>query len=459
MISEKLDVLMTALNAGNGDIAKLAGFDRSNVSRIRSGSRVPRIGGASVSRLAQALVDFAVRYGRTEVLCDTIMCSRDIQGAALVSAASEWLCQNESEYAKMPERSAETSNTAAVFGRKLSRITELAGISNVNLSKAVNIDPSYLSRMKTGKRLPGENSRVLEGICSVLLKKITDKQHMAELAGIMGESASGFITSPEKLASWLMNASDETYKVSVSQLISHISAIGSFTLPAAVPEKAAVAITENETIYHGTDGLRRAVTRFLQSTRENSRLCLYSDQSMDWMTGSFNAAWKRLLAASLGRGVRIRIIHDIERSPVEMLEAVTSWLPLYMTGLIEPYYCTIPRGNRFGYTMFLDPGNACIEGICVRGMEEICDYHYITDDEGLNVRRKEFSQLIGSSRRLIEIAPGIVPDMPGAVCRTVDGVRLMITEKLVVIVKLSAPSFTFRFEHPLLIEPFRSLYT
>ena len=460
MFCERLNRLMNDINAGNGDIAEIAGFDRSNVSRLRSGSRVPRKGGASVGRLSQAIVDLAVSRGSIDKLCAAIGCSENTNGDMMRNMVEEWLCDDNKPKSVSSEKSHDRSQSAAVFGRKLSRLTELAGISSVNLSKAVNIDPSYLSRMRTGKRLPGGNSRVLEDICSVLIKKITEKQRLSELAGIMGENMGNFSTEPEHLSAWLMNVSEEAYKVSVDRLIQRIGTLSpEITAPIPpVPQEVIESVACDESLqYRGTDGLRKAVTRFLLSAeKRGSTLWLYSDQSMDWMSGSYNALWQSLLASALSRGVKIRIIHDIERGTAEMLNAISSWLPLYMTGMIEPYYCTLPSDSRFGCTMFLEPGFACIEGFCVRGTESECEYHYVTDSEQLEVREREYSRLMEMSRRLVEITPGVAQNVPDSLQRTIGDVQVTLSGGTVVLAKLTSPSYSFRFDHPLLAAPFRN---
>ena len=54
------------------------------------------------------------------------------------------------------------------------------------------------------------------------------------------------------------------------------------------------------------------------------------------------------MEACIRGGVRIRIIHNIDRGLEEMTAAIRGWLPLYMSGRIEGFYSTRPGGSRFG---------------------------------------------------------------------------------------------------------------
>ncbi len=458
MFCERLDRLMSFLHLSNSDIAELAGFDRSNVSRMRNGSRIPRKDGASVRRLVNAIIELAYLNGIEDMLMTAVALETD-DAENLPTAVIKWL-YDEKVCSTVPDNEQVKLRSTEVFGRKLRSIIELAGISSVNLSKAVNIDPSYLSRMRTGKRLPGENSRVLEDICSVLIRKIAEKQRLSELAGIMGDDPGNFSAEPVHLSAWLMNLSEAAYKVTVDRLIKRIGTLSlEITAPIPpVPQEVVESVKHDASLnYRGTEGLRKAVTRFLLSAAERgSTLLLYSDQSMEWMGGEYNALWRSLLANALSRGVKIRIIHNIERGAAEMLDAISGWLPLYMTGMIEPYYCTLPSNGRFGCTLFLDPGCACIEGFCVRGTDAECGYTYFTDPEQLEVRRNEYLRLLEMSRRLVEITPGTAEPVPDSFQRTIDDVQVMISEGTVILTKLTSPSYSFRFDHPLLVEPFRN---
>lgn len=105
--------------------------------------------------------------------------------------------------------------------------------------------------------------------------------------------------------------------------------------------------------------------RFLSdAARLGGELWLYSDEPMGWLTDDpqFKANWAFLMLSCLKARVKIRILHNINRGVEEMVAAIRSWLPLYMSGLIEPYACRKPKDPRFFRTMFTprecrDPGS------------------------------------------------------------------------------------------------------
>ena len=74
--------------------------------------------------------------------------------------------------------------------------------------------------------------------------------------------------------------------------------------------------------------------------KEPQTLLLFSDENMAWLyeDTAFAARWAELFAQVLARGNRVRIVHTVSRNMNEMLEAVTKWVPIYMTGAVEPYH-------------------------------------------------------------------------------------------------------------------------
>lgn len=83
---------------------------------------------------------------------------------------------------------------------------------------------------------------------------------------------------------------------------------------------------------------------------------------MAWLyeDAAFAARWAELFTQVLMRGNRVRVIHTVARSMNDMLEAVTKWVSIYMTGAVEPYCYPRLRDGLFQRTMFIAPNTAAI---------------------------------------------------------------------------------------------------
>ena len=146
-------------------------------------------------------------------------------------------------------------------------------------------------------------------------------------------------------------------------------------VPLLTLEEAAEETEEGP--YIGMEGLQKAVIRFLYEAARtgNGQMFLYSDMKMNWMVSSktFFRRWYSLMTICANKGIKITIIHNIDRSKSEMTEAVKSWMPLYMTGNIKSFYNTKDNGTRFSNTIFIYKSDRksgiCIKGDSPRGLE------------------------------------------------------------------------------------------
>ena len=182
---------------------------------------------------------------------------------------------------------------------------------------------------------------------------------------------------------------------------------------------------------------------------------LYSDSSMSWMTGDFIKVWASLMTACLKNGTRIKIIHNVERSVNEMTNAIISWMPLYLSGLIEPYYSTSPAGSRYSCTIFIDPENACVHSFGVREGAAETEYFYFTDEERIDRGIGDFEALISKCSPLLEVLPVSDPNENTKVC-DIGSVRLYIEENSITVNKLEEPTAAFRFTYPPMCKAFKS---
>ena len=98
-------------------------------------------------------------------------------------------------------------------------------------------------------------------------------------------------------------------------------------------------------------------------------LLLFSDEDMVWLyeDEAFALRWNTLMLQLIHAGSRIRIVHTLGRNVQDMWEAVRSWLPLYSTGAVEPWYCPRLRDGIFKRTMFLASGHSALVASSVPG--------------------------------------------------------------------------------------------
>lgn len=96
------------------------------------------------------------------------------------------------------------------------------------------------------------------------------------------------------------------------------------------------------------------------------------------------------IMVSKKRGVKIKIIHNVDRIEEEMVSAIRGWLPLYLSGMIEPFVFRKSRNARFYHTVFLRSGGACIHGFFPAQGGDSRWYEYITDKKRLDLLERGY---------------------------------------------------------------------
>ncbi len=415
MFTERFNQIMKITGTRNRKIAGLAGMDASSFSRLRSGHRIPPKTSPTIRKISTGIYLYMDDQNRLDDLCVLIGAPDDASAESIKSALIDWLYDGQDMPAKTPQKRTRSRRKqkpdCKTFGMRLDSAMQLAELSNIQFSHLVNVDTSLISRFRSGVRTPNSNPIIAGRITSVLWERLKSLRKTEELAILMHVPAD----KPDREAfhQWLCGF-DELYTVEayaaerLSESFDSFSAENSILLPD--PDEAVPAHILNDTrdLYEGYEGLRTAVLRFLGNAAKSrtKELLLYSDQTMDWMVEDpeFRLKWAALMAACTKNGTKIRIIHNIERSLDQMNEAIISWLPLYMTGMIESYYHPMPAGSRFSYTIFLDPGQACILASHVIGTEQNGRYRYLTKPDVLSESLETFRSLSERCLPLMQIA-------------------------------------------------------
>lgn len=411
MFTERLNELLTEVcRTTTGEFARITKYDRSYITHLRNGDRIPKPGYRASERLARAIYVCAAEKGAAEALAKRVGVSPELAEEEICAAVNAWLFEGQEIGAKRASESrtkpAEQSQKGG-FGRKLGAAMELANISSLRLARTLNVDVSVIGKYRSGLRVPRVNHPLIHDVSVVLTSRIYALDRIAglcRLTGVPRETLVDENAGAQCLEAWLRDFS----AVDTSLIESFLEGVDQFSpdtrLPLLSPERAADGVPVQRD-YHGVDGLRGAVLRFLSDAAQSGQreLLLYSDQDMEWMVADrdFTIRWMTLMSAYVRAGGRIRIIHNVDRGLEEMIAAIRSWLPLYISGGIESWYCLKRGGERFSHTLFLAPGRACVSATCVAGREENACYRYETDAQELGNFRVFFEDLLADCRPLL----------------------------------------------------------
>ena len=347
-----------------------------------------------------------------------------------------------------------------MFGKKLDALMKLADVTNSRLSKALSIDASYISRFRRGERVPKAGSKLMFNISSALTSKLIEQNKLGWLGELLsfGEPITEQ-NAASQIVRWLSSGIDSDV-LAVRQLIECIKVCPS-DFEGQIPEFEDI-VTENvlndvREVYKGSEGLRNAMVKFIgTAVRSGSReLWMYSDRDLQWLSGEYRPIWLSLINQCVKSGIKLKLIHNCEIKASELLSAINSWLPLYISGLIEPYYCIKKGGDRFVHTIFIDPDRGCVVSCCVKGFEDMCNYYYLTDDASISFHQSSFAMLLAESRSIMNYT--LDQSRPDNILSayTLDDSELIICEDRVVLNTLIEPKASFVFTQPQICRAFR----
>ena len=127
----------------------------------------------------------------------------------------------------------------------------------------------------------------------------------------------------------------------------------------------------NSKTYFGLDQMMESELDFLKATvlsKSTEPVIMYSDMPMAEMAKDpeFPKKWMFGMAMMLKKGLHLNQIHDLNRSFEDMMLGLESWIPMYMTGQVSPFYLKEPSNSVFLHLLKVS-GAAALYGEAIAG--------------------------------------------------------------------------------------------
>lgn len=294
------------------------------------------------------------------------------------------------------------------FCEKLDFLMKITNTTNSSLSMYASLDPSFISRLRRGQRSPSKGDSYIKTMAKYFSRHCSESYQRKILYDTLKISSE--LTESElcdKIIEWLTNTQSPEFQ-NVGLFLSRIADKTPVRMPSAVkPGGFTIPACETSVLF-GIEGKREAVICFLSEVLVQNKplnLLLFSDEPTDWMTSdpAFTAKWASLMSEVLAKGTKIKIIHTVSRDLDEMLGAIVQWMPLYMTGLIEPCYYPKKRDGIFKRTLFIAPGTAAVISTSVGSMINEAANFLIRDAQAVEAVEQEFNHYFRLCNPLMRI--------------------------------------------------------
>lgn len=395
---EQLNDYITRLDCRGKELAEAAGLSAPSLSRYRTGERTPGRGSAVstpgrgsavLTALSDALADMAKAKALPDMDADT-----------LYSAFLQ--CD---EYAGTDKK---------MLRENFNALIEVMGLSVAKLCRCANYDPSAIFRFRRGERQPAEPEQFAAAVASYVSREMdgpAQREVASALLGCAAEDLGDRAAYCRRVQDWLLG-SHAPREDSVSRFLTKLD---EFDLNAYIRSvhfdelKVPVAPFQLPTSrsYSGLRQMMDSELDFMKAavlSRSTEPVFMYSDMPMTEMAQDpeFPKKWMFGMALLLKKGLRLQIIHNIDRNLPEMMLGLESFIPMYMTGQIEPYYFKAPQGGVFLHFLRVS-GTAALTGEAVSGHHSEGRYYLTNNRAEVAYYRRRADALLENAKPLMEI--------------------------------------------------------
>ena len=385
---EVLNKYLKELNCSSKKLSDESGLSESVISRYRSGERTPAKNSEQLNKLTNALFNIAKDNGKNKCTFDKI-----------VSDFNSVLTSDDFDY--------------TTFSNNLNTLITSLNINTHEMSKYIVFDASHISRIRYGKAKPSNPVEFSNKICSYILNRYKNPDDINNLMMIIGCKKSDL--SNEKIYSTLFNwltSEIVPVKNQVSDFLHHLD---SFNLDDYIKvikfdelKVPNIPFYKAKTKhYYGIEEMKQGELNFFKGTvlsksREDIFMC--SDMPMEDMAKDidFGKKWMFAIAMCLKKGHHLNIIHNLDRPFNEMMLGLESWIPIYMTGQISPYYLSNLKNNVYNHLNYVSAA-AALSGECINGFHNKGMYYLTTNKNEIEYYKEKSDLLLKKAKPLMEI--------------------------------------------------------
>lgn len=383
-----LNIYLQELNCTPKQLSKVSGLSQTVISRYRNGERIPLKNSKQLTELTAALFNIAQENNKTQYTLDKI--SNDFNST---------LSSDDFDY--------------TAFSNDLNTLITLLNINTNEMAKYILFDASHISRIRNGKAKPSNLVEFSNKICSYIFNKYNNEDSINRIETIIGNEKNK-ITSENlynTLLTWLTsktnptknNVSDFLYNLDTFDLEDYIKVIKFDKLK--VPNIPFYKAKTKH--YYGIEEMKEGELNFFKATvlaksKEDIFMCSYMPMESMAKDIEFGKKWMMAIAMCLKKGHHINIIHNVDRPFNEMMLGLESWIPIYMTGQVSPYYLKDIKNSIYNHLDYVS-GTLALTGECIKGYHDKGMYYLTTNKNEVKHYREKSNLLLKKAKPLMKI--------------------------------------------------------
>ena len=340
---EVLNKYLKELDCSSKKLSNESGLSESVISRYRSGERTPLKNSEQLNKLTKALFNIAKDSNKNKYTFDKI-----------VSDFNSVLTSDDFDY--------------TTFSNNLNTLITSLNINTHEMSKYIIFDASHISRIRYGKAKPSNPVEFSNKIVPVK-NQISDFLHHLDS----------------------FNLDDYIKVIKFDEL--------------KVPNIPFYKAKTKH--YYGIEEMKQGELNFFKGTvlsKSKEDIFMCSNMPMEDMAKDidFGKKWMFAIAMCLKKGHHLNIIHNLDRPFNEMMLGLESWIPIYMTGQISPYYLSNLKNNVYNHLNYVSAA-AALSGECINGFHNKGMYYLTTNKNEIEYYKEKSDLLLKKAKPLMEI--------------------------------------------------------
>ena len=385
---EVLNKYLKELNCSQKMLSESSGLSETVISRYKSGERTPVKNSEQLTKLTTAIFNISKTMSKKQYTLDKI--ENDFNK----------VLQNDNfDYTTL-------SNNLNIL------ITSLK-ISINEMSKYIVFDSSHISRIRYGKAKPSNPIEFSNKICTYIFNRYNNPDDINNLMTIIGCKKNDLSNNNfyNTLFTWLTSKSiqvknqinDFLYNLDSFNLNDYIKAIkfDELKVPSIPFYKA------KSRHYYGIEEMKEGELNFfkaivLSKSKEDIFMCSHMPMEDMAEDVSFGKKWMFAIAMCLKKGHHLNIIHNLDRPFNEMMLGLESWIPIYMTGQISPYYLKDSKNSVYNHLDYVS-GNVALTGECIKGYHNKGMYYLTTNKNEIKYYKEKSELILKKAKPLMQI--------------------------------------------------------
>ena len=387
---DKFNEILRDLNCTSRRLSVESGISESVISRYRSGERTPKSDSEQIKKITEALYNVSLEQRSSKY-------TKKIIEEILIDSLKE---KNPFDYDSL--------------SKNLNELILALNININDMSKYIVFDSSHISRIRYGKTKPSDPLEFSTKVSNYIATKYNSDEEKRILKELINCNDVGLQDKKifETIYNYLTNSTSSPSKDYINGFLNNLDNFNLNNYIKAIKfdelkvPNLPFYIIKNKT-YYGIEEMKKGELDFFKATvlsKNKGDIFMCSDMPMEDMAKDidFGKKWMFAIAMSLKKGLHINIIHNLDRPFNEMMLGLESWIPIYMTGQVSPYYLKEAKNTPYNHLNYVS-GVVALSGECIKGYHNKGKYYLTSNSRELEYYQEKKDLLLKKANSLMDI--------------------------------------------------------